>query len=172
MASRSKIRIKKHKYILCKSIRISKSMRNCTNSAHCYARIASPMSGRQVWRAQTQQAKSLGRHVVTIPSLRSNRPSGQLDPLVKGTLWSKNLWSMEPLVKGTLWSKGPSGQRNLWSKVPSGQKISGQWDSGQNSSGQRDSGQRIHTVQQDSLTLSSATLCEDEDVTAINSCNT
>ena len=52
---------------------------------------------------------------------------------------------MEPLVKGTLWSKGPSGQRNLWSKEPSGQKTSGQWDSGQNSSGQRDSGQRIHT---------------------------
>ena len=52
---------------------------------------------------------------------------------------------MEPLVKGTLWSKGPSGQQNLWSKVPSGQKISGQWNSGQNSSGQRDSGQRIQT---------------------------
>merc|ERR1711888_166074 len=43
------------------------------------ARRASPKSGRQDWacwvwarRAQTQQAQSLGRHVVTVPSLRAS----------------------------------------------------------------------------------------------------
>ena len=97
-------------------------MRNCTNSAHCYARIASPMSGRQVWRAQTQQAKSLGRHVVTIPSLRSNRPSGQLDPLVKGTLWSKEPSGQKTSGQWNLWSKGPSGQRDPLVNGTSGQR--------------------------------------------------
>ena len=47
-------------------------------------------------------------------TLWSNRPSGQIDPLVKkplvdgtsgqrDTLVKRTLWSKEPLVKGTLW---------------------------------------------------------------------
>ena len=57
-----------------------------------------------------------------IDLILSNRFSGQIDPLVKKTLWSNRPSGQKTSGQWNLWSKGPSGQKDPLVKGTSGQR--------------------------------------------------